>query len=1512
MTPRRPDAGSARHSRSISLTVAAAVVLSAGLLCSPATITHAAESAPRPTAGPKGAPGVALASGTATGRLLLGPGEKPTEGTQVSWTLTFTNNSTEPITVDETALTLLPDQTGTVEDVTRIHALSAEEAAAGAVRYNGAWGVRTTGGATTVVDVSGELPFPPDTQGARLTVTAVPAFRLAVGEPIVIGTTVETTFTVTNTGAVPLEDIREVGIPPYRLAPGESSVHRVTSTVTELDLVFGSYSRSGGTLTGRAPNGVLYTSDPVSLTLPIPAEHPGLEVAYAPSFKLAPGAPVAVGTVVDATVTLTNRGDVTLRDVRHVGIAPIDLAPGEVSVQRISDTITQADLDAGEYRREDASATAKTPRGAEHRSTPVTIALAIPKPAPTATPTGQAGTGTSSTGTPTSGTTGTPATGTTGTPTTGTTGTPATGTPATGTPATGATGTPTTGTTGAATGTPTSGSTGAPTTGTPTSGTTDPPWLFRGEFVLKPGETVTAGTKVKWTSTVTNNGAGDILDLSAVRTNAAPGEPGSTSEKISRLPSGGTAVLHLESTVTADDLRSGQTGISVTATMTEGRLVTVRTAPRLAIPAENPRLEVTSASVPRFGPGLSMVGGAVDTTFTVVNRGDVTLSDITVADIPPFTLAPNESASRVTLSKVQQWDVSTGEFRRTGTVTARTPRGTAYTSDPVVVAVPLPKSAPSGGTGTTGAGGSGTTGTTGTSESGTTSTTGTGTTGSGTAGSGTTGSGTPGSGTTSTGTTGSGTTGSGTTSTGTTGSGTTGSGTTSTGTAGSGTTGTSTTAPGTTGTSTAGSGTTSTSTTAPGTTGTSTTAPGTTSTSTTAPGTTSTSTTAPGTTGTSTTGTSTTGSGTTGSGTTGTGTPGTAATGTPDVADAAWRFRGEFVLKPGEKVTAGTKVRWTSTVTNTAGVDALNLSAVQVGSNGGNVSEKVAVLGAGSTAELHLETTVTQDDLTSGWTHVVAEVTAETSRGPLKVLNAGKLAIPSSVGTPDTTGTSAPSTTGTGPGANGTGAPGTTGTGTTGTGTTGTGTTGTGAGTAGSGTGPGTGITPPTSTPAATGLFGTVEGKLDLKPGEKPVVGTPVKWIITFQNQTTATATFYGTPIVLAPGESRRAVDVSGRRTVTQADLDAGRIAYSSSWGAQTPSGDVLVTVQGELLLPKDAPVAPGSGTTGATGAGTAGTGTPGSGTTGSGTTGSGTTGTGTTGTGTTGSGTTGSGTAGSGTSGSGTTGSGTTGSGTTGSGTTGSGTTGTGTTGSGTTGSGTTGTGTTGSGTSGSGTTGSGTTGSGTTESGTTGSGTTGTGTSGTGTTGSGTTGTGTTGTGTSGSGTTGTTGAAGSGTTGSGTTGSGTTGPGTTGSGTTGSGDTVTGTTGSGTTGAGSGTTVTGTRPTTTASSGAGSAGITAVGTTIAGPSATGTGPADARSTGTSTTGTNGSGASSSGTSGSAATGHGVAGPRATKDASSARLAQTGVDAASALPAAGILGLLGALGVLLGRRRRRNRTAD
>ncbi|AZZ53122.1 LPXTG cell wall anchor domain-containing protein [Rathayibacter festucae] len=470
-------------------------------------------------------------------------------------------------------------------------------------------------------------PSVPTTGDSLVSATARGRFELAPGEKPTVGTKVKWTITFRNSGTA-AADVYGTG---FSIAAGQSRDGRDDArdqTVTQADLDAGvmRYAFTWGIVT---PAGVFWI--PVRGELPIPAENPALEVVYTPTFESAPGQPVVVGTVVDSTVTVTNRGEVTLHDITFTGTPPFSLAPGQQAVLGVKDKVDQLDVLAGEYRREGGSVVARTPRGAVYKTT-ASVRVPFPKPdAPGAT---------------------------------------STATPA---PAPGA---------------------GAG--GSPASGTADESWRFRGEFVLKPGEHVKAGTKVRWTSTLTNTGPDDLRDLVAVRVGAAPGSPGSTSEKLAVLAKGRTAQLHLESTVTEDDLVSGITHIVVDATaVTGGKTNTVRSGATLAIPAENPLLAVTTTTTPKLGPGAPLVAGTVlDTTITIVNRGDVPLTDVRIDEQPLFTLAPGESAVRVLPGPINDEDVEAGEYRRTGNVTARTPRGVEYTSDEIVVVLPIPKTTP--------------------------------------------------------------------------------------------------------------------------------------------------------------------------------------------------------------------------------------------------------------------------------------------------------------------------------------------------------------------------------------------------------------------------------------------------------------------------------------------------------------------------------------------------------------------------------------------------------------------------------------------------------------------------------------------------------------------------------------------------------------------------------------------------------------------------------------------------
>ncbi|QHC61563.1 LPXTG cell wall anchor domain-containing protein [Rathayibacter festucae] len=100
----------------------------------------------------------------------------------------------------------------------------------------------------------------------------------------------------------------------------------------------------------------------------------------------------------------------------------------------------------------------------------------------------------------------------------------------------------------------------------------------------------------------------------------------------------------------------------------------------------------------------------------------------------------------------------------------------------------------------------------------------------------------------------------------------------------------------------------------------------------------------------------------------------------------------------------------------------------------------------------------------------------------------------------------------------------------------------------------------------------SVRGVPDLKPGEKPTVGTTVKWIVTFLHHSPDTVKIGGTTLELTPGRSGYVEDTTKPSTITQADLDAGVVRYESEFGVDAPEGRYTIPARGELTLPTPAP----------------------------------------------------------------------------------------------------------------------------------------------------------------------------------------------------------------------------------------------------------------------------------------------------------------------------------------------------
>ncbi|NDY95026.1 DUF7507 domain-containing protein, partial [Wenzhouxiangella limi] len=191
-------------------------------------------------------------------------------------------------------------------------------------------------------------------------------------DPIEVGSILEYTLTATNNGNVTLS---EVEVSDDRITPSSTTCDSVaptetcelvgTYTVTQADVDVGEIINTGsadGTDPDGAPVGPVNDDETVALD-----QSPAIELDKV----ISDGSPFsAVDDVITYEITATNTGNVTLRGVEIsdpqaelVGCTPeqpATLAPEAVLVCQASFTITQAEIDAGEFTNE-ASVTGTGP-----------------------------------------------------------------------------------------------------------------------------------------------------------------------------------------------------------------------------------------------------------------------------------------------------------------------------------------------------------------------------------------------------------------------------------------------------------------------------------------------------------------------------------------------------------------------------------------------------------------------------------------------------------------------------------------------------------------------------------------------------------------------------------------------------------------------------------------------------------------------------------------------------------------------------------------------------------------------------------------------------------------------------------------------------------------------------------------------------------------------------------------------------------------------------------------------
>ena len=201
---------------------------------------------------------------------------------------------------------------------------------------------------------------------------------IADGATVAVGDVITYTFDVENSGNVTVNDVTisdELagltwvdGPNLGDLAPGASATGSATYTVTQGDVDAGTVVNSASA-TGSPAGGTLA---PAVSRITVDAETASPELSFIKTTDLAEGATVAVGDVITYTFTVENTGNVTIADATVsdalagltwvTGPSVGTLAPGETGVATATYAVTQADIDAGQIEN-NASVAGAAARG---------------------------------------------------------------------------------------------------------------------------------------------------------------------------------------------------------------------------------------------------------------------------------------------------------------------------------------------------------------------------------------------------------------------------------------------------------------------------------------------------------------------------------------------------------------------------------------------------------------------------------------------------------------------------------------------------------------------------------------------------------------------------------------------------------------------------------------------------------------------------------------------------------------------------------------------------------------------------------------------------------------------------------------------------------------------------------------------------------------------------------------------------------------------------------------------